>query len=63
MNWVCAVWTELLNFAGFVWLVGCIFRHSGIVWTGSLGLVSPVCLLFGGGGGGGGGGLFKKSGN
>ena len=34
----------------FVWLGGCVFRRSGIVWTGSLGFMSPGCLLFGGGG-------------
>ena len=33
----------------FVWLSGCVFRRSGIVWTGLLGLVSPSCFLFGGG--------------
>ena len=34
----------------FVWLGRYIFRLSGIVWTGSLGLLFPGCFLFGGGG-------------
>ena len=34
----------------FVWQGGCVFRRSGIVWNGSLSLVSLVCLLFGDGG-------------
>ena len=47
VNWMAAVLLGLLNFQWlFVWLGGCVSWRFGVVWTGSLGFMSPGCFLF-----------------